>query len=79
MSFWRRVWTGCFDHDDQRERDPHGRLQLVCRTCGDRRTVLESEIVRGPQAEPAPVLGQPGGKARRQWPEKVREIRQSSR
>jgi hypothetical protein len=79
MSFFRRLWTGCYAHDDQRERDAAGRAILVCQTCGRRQGVLESEIVRGPQHEQAPVLGHPRGKARRQWPEKVRELRRSEK
>ena len=59
MGFWGRLFTGCSVHDDYRERDPEGRLQLVCRTCGDRRSVLTTAIIRGPQHDPVPVKGQP--------------------
>jgi len=73
-------WSHCwFGHGDRlRERDADGRLILVCAACGDVLRVFETKAVKGPQSEPARVLGQPGGKAKRQWPEKVREFHRQS-
>jgi hypothetical protein len=68
MSFLRRLWTACLEHDDYRERDGQGRLELVCRTCGDRRHVLEGEMLKGPQYEQHQDLGTCTTKARKAMP-----------
>lgn len=58
--FFVRLFTGCwFTHQDMRTRDDHGRPQLLCQTCGSRRLMLDSAVIRGPKAEPDEVLGRP--------------------
>jgi len=79
MSFLRRLWTGCLSHDDYRERDGQGRLELVCRVCGDRRHVLASAIVHGPQSAQQPDLGSCQTKAKRVRAGNVASFRQSER
>ena len=53
-----------FGHTRVRERDPQGRLILVCSECRDAVPAFsDREILRGPQHQQAPTLGQPTGKA----------------
>lgn len=78
MTWLRRLLAGCFQHDDIRERDEQGRPLLVCRTCGDRRYMLDTAIVKGPRHEPAAVYGTPLAKAKKVRPAKVREFPRES-
>jgi hypothetical protein len=50
-----------FEHDDLRDRDEDGKAILICKLCGKRRSLgfLAQPAIRGPQAEPKAVKGQP--------------------
>jgi hypothetical protein len=76
----RRLIFGCLGrHDDYRERDHAGKLELVCAVCGRRIPTFASPLVKGPCHAQGEVLGRPIGKVKklgRQLPENVTPIRQ---
>jgi hypothetical protein len=65
MSFWRRLVFGCVGkHDDYRERDHDGKLELVCAVCGRRIPTFATPLVKGPCHAQGEVLGACKAKAR---------------
>lgn len=80
---WRWVIGSClFGHGARvNERREDGALVLACERCGHQQPLLTTAIIQGPKSQPVKVLGQPTGKAIKERPANVTDIRerQSSR
>ena len=59
MTFLRLFLFGWHRHDDLTDRDAQQNLVFRCQVCGRVQPLLQSSLVRGPQASPRTVPGQP--------------------
>jgi hypothetical protein len=75
----RRLIFGCLRHEDYRERDHDGKLELVCAVCGRRLPTFATPLVKGPCHAQGEVLGRPKTTVKRlgrRLPENVTPMRQ---